>query len=200
MKTILSFLVLLITHLITYSENIIIRPAIKDDFEKLMIVDKKISYEYFKPIFLKYYSELPFGKDPDQYLELDLKQDEIYFNNYIQDPNKNMINLAWDKNNKNIAGMTFFHKEDNILHIDLLLVDKDYRNMKIGRKLLNSAINFYKDIKTCLLYTLRFGNESTHKFYKAMGFKCTGIRPGKESKFIFQGYPEVFLDYKLELS
>lgn len=63
-------------------------------------------------------------------------------------------------------------KSKNILFVDDLIVNKDYRSMGIGNNLLQNAISYGKE-QNCEVIELKcyITNESAHKFYEKIGFK-----------------------------
>lgn len=63
-------------------------------------------------------------------------------------------------------------KQKDILFIDDLIVNKDYRSNGIGNLLLQKAIDYAKE-KNCETVELKsyINNEKSHKLYEKMGFK-----------------------------
>lgn len=63
-------------------------------------------------------------------------------------------------------------KQKDILFIDDLIVNKDYRSNGIGNLLLQKAIDYAKE-KNCEMVELKsyINNEKSHKLYEKMGFK-----------------------------
>ena len=63
-------------------------------------------------------------------------------------------------------------KSKNILFVDDLIVNKDYRSNGIGDLLMQNTINFAKE-HNCETIELKsyINNEKSHKFYEKNGFK-----------------------------
>lgn len=63
-------------------------------------------------------------------------------------------------------------KSNDILHIDDLIVSKDYRSNGIGNLLLQNAINYAKE-RNCKTIELKsyINNEKAHNLYERIGFK-----------------------------
>ncbi len=152
------------------NDTFIIRPATHDDLPAIVQLDTAVSFEYFKPIFVKYYSEFSFGKNPDECLQKEVAADTQVFLHCVTNHGNARLHIAYDNKNKCIAGFILFHKNDHTLEIDLLFVEAHYRRHGIGRKLLADALQTFKDVDNCLLYTLHKGNDATHKFYEKLGF------------------------------
>jgi hypothetical protein len=62
--------------------NIIVRPAQLTDLPSVLDLDWHVTMEYFKPLYLNNYLQLPIGKDPDYYLTKELINDEYQYQKY----------------------------------------------------------------------------------------------------------------------
>lgn len=159
-------------------DNIVIRPALQSDLNSIIEVDIHVSYEHFKPIFAKYYSHLWIGKYPDKFLEKDIKSDIENFEKCITDPsNDQKLLIAYDNLKQLCVGFIIFHRDDDVLIIDLILIEKEYRNLGIGKKLMRQALTTFENIHICNLHLLKFGQCAAQKFYESLGFANIGEPP-----------------------
>ncbi len=188
-----------------------------DQIKEIMEFDYRVSFEFFKPLYLKHYSHFEFGKNPDFYLEEEIKNDESFFEKCIQDQElesrlkesqqiffdehigKDRLLIAFDNKNQCIGGLISFSKNNDVLTLELLLVDKKYRKQGIGKKLVKCAIETFKDIKEAIVYPVRFGNENTLKFYESLGFVNLGFGPKDKKNAYGISYEEMHFYYKLVL-
>lgn len=180
--------------------EILVRPATLADIPEVLELDRRASFEYFKPLYTKAYAHLSLGKNPDYFLELDLKQDEQTFYELVKTPGDTRLHIAYDGELKRVAGLIVFHKEhEDIVELDLLLVDKDYRRMGIGKKLVRDAIATFKNIKTCLVYPIQHANNETLRFYQSMGFKNMGVGPENKKNIYGIKYSEMHFHFRFDL-
>lgn len=91
-----------------------------------------------------------------------------------------------------------FHKEDNILQLDLLLVGKEYKRHGIGTKLIKIALECFADATFCIVYPLRFGNNETLKFYESLGFINCGFGPENKLNSYGVSYDKMHFFYKMD--
>ncbi len=173
-----------------YAE-IIIRPALEGDLENVMQLDREISWEYFKPLFLEY-TGLPLAENPDTLLEEDLVPDREMFIHAIKNT---WLYIACE--NTKIIGFIAFSREQATVNIDLLLVHKDYRNKKVGKGLLNTALTAFNDIETCTLIVLD-KNISARKLYESYGFVLQEM-PNDIKQHFPAEYNYIYLFYTLKL-
>ena len=101
------------------------------------------------------------------------------FNTIINNLSNNHLILVYEFDLKIIGCITIFieqkliHSGKCVAHIEDLVVDNNYKNQKIGSKLINYCIeianknNCYKIILDC--------NENLLNFYKKINFKQQGI-------------------------
>ena len=170
------WLILLLFSCSTIQGSIEIREACMDDLAVLQQIDHEVTYEYVKPLYLKAYSHLCIGKDPDFYLAQKLNKDIVWFEECILSESTYSIYLALDARTQDAAGLIVVHKENETsLLIDLLLVRKKYRYQGAGKGLVRLAISSFTDVCSCIVYI--FGcpeNQNTLNFYKSVGFKDLG--------------------------
>ncbi len=105
---------------------------------------------------------------------------EILFDNI----NKKIIN----KNGKIIAGCIARMYCWNVLYIDILWVDEEYRNTGIGSKLLKYVENIARD-KGCYLAHLDTFDFQAKEFYLKYGYEIFGELkncPENHSRFYFR--------------
>lgn len=152
----------------TSHAEIIIRPANLDDLESVLELDREISWEYFKPLFLVD-NDPSISENADALLEEDLIHDQIMFLEGAKEINQQRLYIALDSQGK-IIGFIVFHLREKTVIIDLLLIQKDYRNQKIGKKLLESTFSVFDSIDHCELLAI-INNVLALKCYEAMGFK-----------------------------
>lgn len=180
----------------------IIRSATEADLPELFEVDRTISFEYFIPLYSQGYSHIELGKNPAHFLELELAHDQEWFPDIIKNKSASELFLVGYDDEKNaIMGFIIVHKtSENDLEIDLLLILKEYRGMKLGKSLITQALNHFPEVTMCHVHPLRFANESTLKFYESIGFINMGI-PTTDALCIY-GIPfsEMYLDYQLNLT
>lgn len=180
-------------------ENIVVRPALQPDLKSIIEVDTHVSYEHFKPIFANHYANLWIGQYPDEFLEKDIKNDIENFEKCITDPsNDQKLLIAYDNSKQACVGFIIFHKDNNKLVIDLLLIEKEYRNLGIGKKLMQRALTIFDNINICNLHVLKFGNEAAQKFYESLGFVNIG-EPPADSKGDGFKHKDLHFLYQLEV-
>lgn len=181
MKQILLLLVALLAVCFVFGHDIIVRPALVGDLTEILELDRRVTYEHFKPILATHYSHLPVGQNPDKYLEMELEFDKKSFAQSIATYGNERVHVAYDKTVNVVIGFVAFHKDGTTIELDFLAVEKVYRRLGIGRKLVMSAITTFDDVRRCFLITLSRGNQNTQTFYQSLGFECLGI--GSPSKF-----------------
>lgn len=179
--------------------NIEVRVVKKNELEEVLELDRRVIFEYFKPLYKKFYSHLPIGQNPDYFLEKDLELDTQNFKNYLeQDSGYDFLRVAYDVKNIKIVGIINFHfTQKNIIEIDLLIVDKVCRGQGVGKKLVNSLIKDFQDLQKIIVMPYQLGNEKTLNFYYSLGFKNLGL-PGDEKDFTYN-IEKSKLYYLLEL-
>lgn len=170
--------------------DIIIRHARVDELEDIVNLDREISWEYFKPLFLEYIG-LPLAENPDKMLEDELVPDRDMFINGINQSDGHRLSVAADNNR--IVGFISFNKKNTTLTIDLLMVHKSYRNQKLGKRLLETALNSFTDIHSCTLLVLD-KNIAARRFYESYGFVPQEVPEDIQSHLPVYHY--IYLFYK----
>lgn len=156
-------------------EIIIKRPKLSE-VNQILDLDQRVTFEFFKPLFKKAYSQLSIGKDVNKQLSSELEDDAKLIPQCIKAKSQERILIAVDSEKKLIVGLILFHREQDFLELDILLIDKDYRGIGIGKKLVLSMLNLFNDIKSCHVYPIKIANENTLKFYESLGFVNQGTR------------------------
>lgn len=66
--------------------------------------------------------------------------------------------------------MTYAHVHDDVCRVDYLLVSKEYRNMGVGRTLINCFMEYCmaNQIENCFLWT---DGETAERIYYETGFR-----------------------------
>jgi [ribosomal protein S18]-alanine N-acetyltransferase len=80
--------------------------------------------------------------------------------------------LVAQENNRVVGYIIFWIKFEDEGHIISIAVDKSYRRMQVGSKLVETSLNIFKkyNVKRIKL-EVRVGNKGARKFYRKMGFK-----------------------------
>lgn len=193
----LSFFALCIFSINIHS-TIEIRPACIEEIPAVLEIDRKVTYEFFKPLFIDAYSSIGIERDVDQELEKELVLDAQLFSELAQTQGLERLHIAWDTIHNIPCGLLVFHLEDAEIVLDLLLVDAAYRKQKIGKRLLLSMLEVFNDATKVTVYPLIYNNESTLKFYEAFGFKNLGVGP--TDKLNIHGIPYSTMYYHFELT
>ena len=142
-------------------DNITIRESIHDDI----------------PLILELLYEL--GRQKPQ-KDSELEKFEKLLKNYMQEDDKKIL-VAQDNDSKIIGmiSMVFLSRlNQNTLemYVPELIVSQNYRSKGIGKKLIDSSIEFGKE-KKCHRIRLESGNQriESHKFYKHLGFENSSV-------------------------
>jgi GNAT superfamily N-acetyltransferase len=142
-------------------DNITIRESIHDDI----------------PLILELLYEL--GRQKPQ-KDSELEKFEKLLKNYMQEDDKKIL-VAQDNDSKIIGmiSMVFLSRlNQNTLemYVPELIVSQNYRSKGIGKKLIDSSIEFGKE-KKCHRMRLESGNQriESHKFYKHLGFENSSV-------------------------
>ena len=151
-----------------------VRSATHADIPEALNLSWKVSIEYFEPFFRSCYSEMSLGQDPLYYLKIDAMRDAQSFSECVSSEGFNRLYIACDQNTQKIVGLIVFHQEENNAEIDLLLIDKEYRNKGIGKKLVFSAFQTFKSSALWQVYVFS-RNEEALKFYRSLGFVDAGL-------------------------
>ncbi|MBT3328469.1 MAG: GNAT family N-acetyltransferase [Nitrosopumilus sp.] len=142
-------------------ENITIRESICDDIPSLL----ELLYELGRP---------------KSQTDSELEKFEKLLKNYMREDDKKIL-IAQINDSKIIGmiSMVFLSRlNQNTLemYIPELIVSQNYHSNGIGKKLINSSIEFGKE-KKCHRIRLESGNQriESHKFYKHLGFETSSI-------------------------
>ena len=142
-------------------DNVTIRESINDDI----------------PLILELLYEL--GRQKPQ-KDGELEKFKKLLKNYMQEDDKKIL-VAQDNDSKIIGmiSMVFLSRlNQNTLemYVPELIVSQNYRSKGIGKKLINSSIEFGKK-KKCHRIRLESGNQriESHKFYKHLGFENSSV-------------------------
>lgn len=176
-----------------------IRLADKSDLELLLQLDYEVSFEYFKPMYHKYYSQFAFGKNPDKFLMDEVRADREIFSDTILYQDDIKLFCAYDVGQQKCAGLLLIeqiHEDD--LELELLLIHSQYRRHGIGKKLVYAGINSFTGAKRCYVQPFRFGNDKTLVFYEKIGFKCLGLASADKFNSYGERFSDLYFDYCYE--
>jgi len=187
-------------------DQIQVRPAQPDDLTQILALDRRVTYEFFKPLYQNHYGQFEFGKNPDRFFEEELKEDARLYPGYIAgqagQESKRILTAHYGRScfdRTTLAGFILFHIDHTTVHIDLLLVDKNFRRLGVGRKLVVSVLESFPTATSCVARLLKFGNEATVAFYESLGFVNKGLLPADEISFYGIPYAEYEWEYELTL-
>ncbi len=181
--------------------EIIVRPVQSEDLPGILEVDKKVTREHFIPLLTSTYNYLNINRSAEEDLENEIIEDEKTFPDYINPTNNTKLYGAFDSNTNKPYGLIIFHKADaETIMIDLIEVDQDYTNQKIGKKLFKAAIGACKNITRCMLYTIQHYNENTIAFYKSLGFKDPIKGPKDQKTPAGVSYHDIYFFYEIDIN
>jgi ribosomal protein S18 acetylase RimI-like enzyme len=186
--------VFLLMYLTQLHADIVIRPGIQSDIAPALELDRAVTMEYFRMLFTTYYTHLPIAHNPEYYLNLDLNYDRRLFADCVNRIGCERLYVAFDKAHRKLAGFVAFHREiEGIGEIYLLMIDKNYRRMGLGKKLLDAAIHSMADVDFWGLYVHAY-NEQARTFYASLGFEYLGLGLKADVK-IYPGitYGQIFV-------
>lgn len=133
---------------------------------------KNLKFEYSKELYSKKYNKIvgKFNKDFSESLKVSKENLRIPFTIFVKDQNK-------------IIGGIFGFSEFKWLYIDSMYVNKNYRKMGLGTKLLSNAENLAEK-RSCL--GIKFECfESNFHYYKSKGYKIYYIEKRPKQIQIF---------------
>jgi GNAT superfamily N-acetyltransferase len=184
---------LLLATAVSLQANIEIAPANYNDLEALITLDRKVTLEYFLPLYTKIFPNL---KNPLAQLEEELEADKKIFRDTIINPaSTQKIQVAYNSTTKAIAGFMIVREVNkNEIEIELLLVDKGYRGQKVGYKLVATIFDVFPNAKTCNVFP--FQADTTWQFYEKAGFKRIGVGPEDKLNFYGQKYSVFYYHYQ----
>jgi len=144
-------------------DNVTIRKANMDDLESILILFDKLSL-----------SDLPYDKDVDVYWS-HTKQGKKYFTDKIL--KNNNICMVAEINKKTVGYFTATIKDVpgyrlvKVADLLNLVVEEQYRNLGIGKKLIDAFFEWAKNMGVNKVSVNVFsGNEKAIKFYNRCGF------------------------------
>ena len=117
---------------------------------------------------------------------IDKEIDDIIDNEFNKFAKKNGIVCDYEpftfiaRENEHIVGILTGHSYYNEVHIGDLIVKEEYRNKKIGTKLVNAVEEYYKDKRFRNINLTTYGFQAP-TFYEKCGFKIEFIREDKEN-------------------
>ncbi len=80
--------------------------------------------------------------------------------------------LVAQENNRIVGYIIFWIKYEDEGHIISIAVDKNFRRLEVGTKLVESSIESFKKFSVKLIkLEVRVGNKGARKFYSKIGFK-----------------------------
>jgi len=80
--------------------------------------------------------------------------------------------LVAQENNRVVGYIIFWIKFEDEGHIISIAVDKNYRRMEVGSRLVEKSLNIFKKYNVRRIkLEVRIGNKGARKFYSKMGFK-----------------------------
>ncbi len=84
--------------------------------------------------------------------------------------------LVAQENNRVVGYIIFWIKFEDEGHIISIAVDKNYRRLDVGSKLVESSLEIFKKFEVKFIkLEVRVGNKGARKFYSKMGFKEENI-------------------------
>lgn len=191
-------IIFVITSTSRANDNIVIRAARFEDLKEILALDRRVTYEFFKPLFVSIYEHLGINQDAVHDLEIELADGEASFPEYTKPESQTKLYAAFDSSDNSPYGLIVFHQHDDItIEIDLLEVDANYRNKGVGRKLISSALHAFAGIKKCIVYPIQYNNESTLSFYQSLGFKNLGKGPADKKNSHGISYADMYFFYEL---
>lgn len=182
------------------TQPIDIRPATANDLPSILELDQRVTYEFFKPLLVYTYNHLGIKQNVDNDLEQELQDDVQTFPHIIQTKSTKQLHVACNTEKNILCGLLVFHKKENSeIILELLLIDKNYRNQGIGKMLVRSACKAFEGIKAVTVYPIQFNNENTLKFYESLGFKNLGVGPSDKVNSHGIPYSDIYYHFKLDI-
>ena len=117
---------------------------------------------------------------------IDKEIDDIIDNEFNKFAKKNGVACDYEpftfiaRENENIVGILTGHSYYDEVHIGDLIVKEEYRNKKIGTKLVNAVEEYYKDKRFRNINLTTYGFQAP-TLYEKCGFKIEFIREDKEN-------------------
>jgi ribosomal protein S18 acetylase RimI-like enzyme len=132
--------------------NIALSLATHDDLPELMDLDRIVSVEDFGTFVPPHYTEYFTAQ---QYIDGMLAEVNTYdlelFKKSIDCIDNHRVHVAVDEQTKKLIGFAIYFKQDKMLKLESIAVDKNWRRKGVASKLINAAINHFKDIDSANL-------------------------------------------------
>ena len=90
----------------------------------------------------------------------------------VQDLEDSSFHLLYYFNDLLIGVCRFYELEKDVYKIGRIAVLKEYRNKGLGKEIVNSAINYIKELKAKKIYI--YSQLHAVGFYEKLGFKVEG--------------------------
>ena len=196
----LSLLIVAVLYSNTHSQQIEVRPPALEELPSVLELDKKVTEEFFQPLYEAVYQHLGIERDVKEDLQKELTMDAESFAQLVTPKGSERLHIAWDTENNIPCGLIAFSQhENNDVSLDLLLVDKKYRQKGIGKKLVHSIFQIFTDTRALIVCPFQFNNESTLKFYESLGFKNLGLAPVDKTNCHGIRYSDLYYYYRLDV-
>jgi len=154
-------------------ESVAVRPAVITELPQILALDREISFEHFKPLFLQY-PDRSIGKNADHILEQELEYDEVAFTQAINDTtHQQKLYVAYGDHA--IIGFANFQCNNASVIIDLLCIDKKYRGKGVGKQMANQILQL-PDVTSFRLAVIE-KNKGARMFWKSIGFNLLNEKP-----------------------
>lgn len=170
-----------------------VRKPTREDLDSIIEMDRRVSLEFFVPLFQYYYDSFQVAKNPTEKLLADVEDDKALLLEIIEETDSSQTCLiAWDTDQNQCVGLIVFSRYENgtevgcedtgpAVEIDLLLVDEAYRGKKIGQSLVGQALATFDGCIQAVVSPFKENNERTRKFYEKCGFIEKGKPHGTNS-------------------
>ena len=153
----------------------VIRLASPEDLKALLELDRVISDEYFKPLLLQYPEYNADIGEVERILTEELEKDIRWFPGCIALKKDQRLYLA--HLGATLVGFVVCHKQDeSIVVIDLLMIDGSYRGRGISKRLIQTALDTFSGVLTCMLVVLD-KNMQARAVYEKIGFSMMVEKP-----------------------
>lgn len=163
---------LFVFSVVVAQEGIQVRPATSNELSAILALDREISFEYFKPIFLQY-PDRSIGKSPDEVLNDELAYDTLSFAEAVNSKNNKYLYVA--SAGESIIGFVHFHRNQESIVIDLACVEKKYRGHGVGQRLVNEIFNV-PNIDAYRLAVIKKNNQAI-QFWQSLDFTLLEKKP-----------------------
>ncbi|WP_133127887.1 GNAT family N-acetyltransferase [Legionella nagasakiensis] len=138
------------------SDELIIRHTFIDDAYSILPLMEQLGYSQSL-------------EDVQKRIELFMQ--ELHYGVLLAEIDRKVIGLiAWSKSH-------LFVSETTRIHIEGLVIDQNYRNQGIGKKLMIAVEEFSRQFSPCIIDLtsgLRRAKDGSHNFYKSLGYHNEG--------------------------